>query len=46
LWRVVRPGIFEALEASVGGYKLAIVSNAKGMVEPIAKRSGWRSSST
>src|SRR6202041_2311141 len=41
LWRVVRPGIFEALEAfKAAGYKLAIVSNAEGQVEADAKRFG------
>ena len=41
LWRVVRPGIFEALEAfKSAGYKLAIVSNAEGQVEADAKRFG------
>src|SRR5258708_28838824 len=39
LWRVVRPGTFEALEAfKSAGYKLAIVSNAEGQVEAEAKR--------
>jgi putative hydrolase of the HAD superfamily len=39
LWRVVRPGTFEALEAfKSAGYKLAIVSNAEGQVEGDAKR--------
>src|SRR5258708_25085183 len=41
VWRVVRPGIFEALEAfKSAGYKLAIVSNAEGQVEADAKRFG------
>jgi putative hydrolase of the HAD superfamily len=41
LWRVVRPGIVEALEAfKSAGYKLAIVSNAEGQVEADAKRFG------
>jgi putative hydrolase of the HAD superfamily len=41
LWRVVRPGTFEALEAfKSAGYKLAIVSNAEGQVESDAKRFG------
>jgi len=41
LWRVVRPGTFEALEAfKSAGYKLAIVSNAEGQVEADAKRFG------
>ncbi len=41
LWRVVRPGIFEALEAfKSAGYKLAVVSNAEGQVEADAKRFG------
>jgi putative hydrolase of the HAD superfamily len=41
LWRVVRPGIVEALEAfKSAGYKLAIVSNAEGQVEADAKRYG------
>jgi HAD superfamily hydrolase (TIGR01549 family) len=39
LWRVVRPGTFEALEAfKSAGYRLAIVSNAEGQVEADAKR--------
>ena len=41
LWRVVRPGTFEALEAfKSAGYKLAIVSNAEGQVAGNAKRFG------
>ncbi len=41
LWRVVRPGTFEALEAfKSAGYKLAIVSNAEGQVEADAQRIG------
>lgn len=41
LWRVVRPGTFEALDAfKSAGYKLAIVSNAEGQVEDDAKRFG------
>jgi putative hydrolase of the HAD superfamily len=41
LWRVVRPGIFEALEAfKSAGYKLAIVSNAEGQVEADAIKFG------
>ncbi len=41
LWRVVRPGTFEALEAfKSAGYRLAIVSNAEGQVEADAKRFG------
>jgi putative hydrolase of the HAD superfamily len=41
LWRVVRPGTFEALEAfKSAGYKLAVVSNAEGQVEGDAKRFG------
>jgi putative hydrolase of the HAD superfamily len=41
LWRVVRPGTFEALEAfKSAGYKLAIVSNAEGQVEADTKRYG------
>lgn len=41
LWRVVRPGTFEALEAfKSAGYRLAIVSNAEGQVESDAKRFG------
>ncbi len=41
LWRVVRPGTLEALEAfKSAGYKLAIVSNAEGQVEADAKRFG------
>jgi len=41
LWRVVRPGTFEALEAfKSAGYKLAIVSNAEGQVEADANRFG------
>jgi putative hydrolase of the HAD superfamily len=41
LWRVVRPGTFEALEAfKSAGYKLAIVSNAEGQVAGDAKRFG------
>jgi putative hydrolase of the HAD superfamily len=41
LWRVVRPGTFEALEAfKSAGYRLAIVSNAEGQVEADARRFG------
>ncbi len=41
LWRVVRPGTFEALDAYKSqGYKLAVVSNAEGQVEGDAKRFG------
>ena len=41
LWRVVRPGTFEALDAfRSAGYKLGIVSNAEGQVEADAKRFG------
>jgi putative hydrolase of the HAD superfamily len=41
LWRVVRPGTFEALEDfKSAGYKLAIVSNAEGQVAADAKRHG------
>jgi len=41
LWRVVRPGTFEALERlKSAGIKLAIVSNAEGQVEGDAKRFG------
>jgi putative hydrolase of the HAD superfamily len=41
LWRVVRPGTFEALERlKSAGYKLAIVSNAEGQIESDAKRHG------
>jgi len=41
LWRVVRPGTFEALEAfKSAGYKLAIVSNAEGQVAGDAQRFG------
>jgi len=41
LWRVVRPGTFEALEQfKSAGYKLAVVSNAEGQVEGDAKRFG------
>lgn len=41
LWRVVRPGTFEALERlKSAGYKLAIVSNAEGQVESDARRFG------
>ena len=41
LWRVVRPGTFEALEAfKSAGYRLAIVSNAEGQVEADANRFG------
>ncbi len=41
LWRVVRAGTFEALEAfKSAGYRLAIVSNAEGQVEADAKRFG------
>ncbi len=41
LWRVVRPGTFEALDAfKSAGYKLAIVSNAEGRIESDAKRFG------
>ncbi len=41
LWRVVRPGTFEALERLRSrGLKLAIVSNAEGQVESDAHRFG------
>src|ERR1700735_5070442 len=41
LWRVVRPGTFEALERfKSAGYKLAIVSNAEGQVAGDAQRFG------
>jgi putative hydrolase of the HAD superfamily len=41
LWRIVRPGTFEALDAfKSAGYKLAIVSNAEGQVEADARRFG------
>ncbi|HEY6418959.1 MAG TPA: HAD family hydrolase [Candidatus Binataceae bacterium] len=41
LWRVVRPGIFEALERlKSAGLKLAIVSNAEGKVEADARSFG------
>lgn len=41
LWRVVRPGTFEALEELKSqGYKLGIVSNAEGQVEGDAHRFG------
>jgi putative hydrolase of the HAD superfamily len=41
LWRVVRPGTFEALEQLKSqGFKLAVVSNAEGQVESDAKRFG------
>ncbi len=41
LWRVVRPGTFEALEAfKSAGFRLAIVSNAEGQVEADARRFG------
>lgn len=41
LWRVVRPGTFEALEAfKSAGFKLGIVSNAEGRIESDAKRFG------
>jgi HAD superfamily hydrolase (TIGR01509 family) len=41
LWRVVRPGVLEALERlKSAGYKLAIVSNAEGQIEGDAKRFG------
>jgi len=41
LWRVVRPGTVEALEAFKSqGFKLAIVSNAEGRIESDAKRFG------
>lgn len=41
LWRVVRPGTFEALEKLKSlGLKLAIVSNADGKVEEHARRFG------
>ena len=41
LWRVVRPGTFEALEVfKSAGYKLAVVSNAEGQVEADAQRFG------
>jgi putative hydrolase of the HAD superfamily len=41
LWRVVRPGILDALERlKSAGLKLAIVSNAEGQVEGDARRFG------
>ncbi len=41
LWRVVRPGTFEALERmKSAGLKLGIVSNADGRVEADARRFG------
>ncbi len=41
LWRIVRPGTFEALERLKSqGFKLAIVSNAEGQVESDANRFG------
>ncbi|MGH7813966.1 MAG: HAD family hydrolase [Candidatus Binataceae bacterium] len=41
LWRVVRPGTFEALERlKSAGLKLAIVSNAEGRVESDCRRFG------
>ncbi len=41
LWRVVRPGTFEALERlKSAGLKLAVVSNADGRVEADAHRLG------
>ncbi len=41
LWRVVRPGTFEALERmKSAGMKLGIVSNADGRVEADARRFG------
>jgi len=41
LWRIVRPGTFEALERLKSrGFKLAVVSNAEGQVESDAKRFG------
>jgi putative hydrolase of the HAD superfamily len=41
LWRIVRPGTFEALERLKSqGFKLAVVSNAEGQVEGDAKRFG------
>jgi len=41
LWRVVRPGTFEALERLKSqGFKLAVVSNAEGQVEGDAKAFG------
>src|ERR1019366_3365930 len=44
LWRVVRPGTFEALEAfKSAGYRLGIVSNAEGRGEADAKRFGLAS---
>ena len=44
LWRVVRPGIIDALERfRSAGLKLAIVSNAEGNVESDARRFGLHS---
>jgi putative hydrolase of the HAD superfamily len=41
LWRVIRPGTFEALERMRrAGLKLGIVSNAEGQIEGDAKRMG------
>lgn len=41
LWRVVRAGTFEALEAfKSAGYRLGIVSNAQGQIEGDARRFG------
>src|SRR5271163_4153305 len=41
LWRVVRPGVVEALEGfKAAGFKLGIVSNAEGRIESDAKRFG------
>ncbi len=41
LWRIVRPGTFEALERLKSqGFKLAVVSNAEGQVEADARRFG------
>lgn len=42
LWRVVRPGTFEALERlKSAGFKLGVVSNADGRVEADARRIGF-----
>jgi HAD superfamily hydrolase (TIGR01549 family) len=42
LWRVVRPGTFEALERlKSAGFKLGLVSNADGRVEADARRIGF-----
>jgi HAD superfamily hydrolase (TIGR01549 family) len=44
MWRVIRPGTFEALERlKSAGLKLAIVSNADGRVESDARRFGLAS---